>query len=318
MDGVVPQPSTLSRFRGCLLGLAIGDALGMPVEGARASSIRSRLGEVRDFLPAPWRRLRAGQWTDGTKMALCLARSIAETGTVDLGDIAGRLLQWMDSGDWRGMSDAAYSSLKRLREGVPPERSGEEGEKAQDSGCILRTVPVALLRCRDMEALRRDVQAACFITHRNPEALAGSLAAAFAVSRAALGELEPSTLLEDASSFAGSATLGERLSLAGKLLKTGAEAAEALLRLGISGSAAETVSASLFCFLSHPHDFEEALVAAVSGGSHADETAALAGAVSGAFLGEEAIPQRWLSGVEGAEEMAELAERLHSLAFGCG
>ncbi len=309
------RPDTLSRYRGCLLGSAIGDALGMPVEGARASSIRMRLGEVRDFLPAPWRRLKAGQWTDGTKMMLCLARSIAETGKVDARDLADKLLAWMRSGDWRGMGKATYASLKRLEEGVPPARSGEEGAAASDSGAVLRAVPVALLRCRDEGAMRRDTESACAVTHRNPEALAGALAASLVISRAVLGELSLSTLPDDVSRFAGSAALSERLSLAARLLERGVDTTEALLRLGTGGSSAETVSCSLFCFLRHPRDFEGALVAAVSSGYHADETAALTGAFSGALLGEEAIPSRWIAGVEGAEEIAELAERLHDLAF---
>jgi ADP-ribosylglycohydrolase len=309
------QEITWSRFRGCLLGSAVGDALGMPVEGARASSIRQRLGEVRDFLPAPWRNLRAGQWTDDTKMMLCHARSIARKEAVDPEDIAGELLGWMDSGDWRGMGNATYSSLKRLRQGASPLESGEVGETAAGGGGAMRIAPVALFRCRDLEALRRDVETSCRITHRDPEAVAGSLAVAYVVARAAVGELDPSRLLQEAASFIGPCAVGEKLALAGRLLEKGTDDTEALLRLGTGGHVAETVASAFFCFLRHLDDLEGSLVAAVSGGQDAGTTAAVTGAMSGAWLGEEAIPARWLEGLEGAGEIRALADVIHDLVF---
>ncbi len=308
---IEPNPS---RFEGCLLGLAIGDALGMPLEGMRASSIRKRIGRVRDFLDAPWRMLKAGQWTDDTKMMLCHARSIVERGRVDVEDTARKFVEWFESGDWRGIGGSTYSSIKRLLAGVPPGESGEKGEMAAGNGVAMRIAPVGLFHCLEPERLREEVRALAVITHDNPEAVAGGQAVAYAVARAARGDLDPSTLIEDTVAFIGPCALSERLLLAGRFLAGSMDVSEALARLGTSGYVVETVASAFFSFLRSPHDFEETVSRAVEGGLDTDTTGAVAGAISGAFNGLEGIPARWREGVEAAEEIRALARELCALA----
>ncbi len=249
------QQDIRSKYKGCLLGLAVGDALGMPVEGARASSIRSRLGKVTDFLPAPWRNLQAGQWTDDTRMMLCHAHSIADTGRVDPEDIAARFLAWMEGNDWRGMGNATYCSIKRLQEGVSPLESGETGERAAGNGTAMRIAPIALLYCRDLETLRVETETASIITHNNPEAVAGSRAVSYAIARAAIDTVEPDELLAGMMEFAGPSGVSERLAMARKFLEQGMDEEEALIRLGTSGYVVETVASALYCVLRHPRGF---------------------------------------------------------------
>lgn len=304
----------VDRFQGCLLGLAVGDALGMPVEGMRASAIRGKFGRVKDFLDAPWRLLKAGQWTDDTKMMLCHARSIASRGGVDVDDTAREFVAWFESNDWRGIGGASYESIQRLREGVPPARSGMRGEMAAGNGVAMRIAPVGLVDCGDLEKLREDCRAVAVITHDNPEAIAGGLAVAYAVARAARGDLEPASFLDDVAGFIGPCAVAERLRLAGRLLEKGTETPEALARLGTGGYVPETAGSAFFCFLRTPDDFEETVMRAAEGGGDADTTAAVAGAVSGAFNGLLSIPRRWRDGVEAAEEILELAARIHAHA----
>jgi len=299
-----------ARFQGSLLGLAVGDALGMPVEGMRASEIRKRMGAVRDFMDAPWRMLKAGQWTDDTKMMLCHARSIVRCGGFDLEDTAREFVAWFDSRDWRGIGGATYESMSRLAEGVSPRESGMKGEMAAGNGAAMRIAPVGLLDCRDLEGLRRDVRAAAAITHDNAEAVAGSQAVAYAVARAARGDLEPGSLITDTAGFIGPCAVAERLEMAARFLAGGMEVEEALARLGTSGYVVETVASAFFCFLRTPGDFEETVSRAVGGGIDADTTAAVAGAISGAYNGLEAIPARWRDGVEAGGEIADLAARI--------
>jgi ADP-ribosylglycohydrolase len=303
----------LGRFQGSLLGLAIGDALGMPVEGAKASKIRDELGRVLEFMDAPWRFLKAGQWTDDTKMMLCHARSIVERGRVDSDDTALKFVQWFASNDWRGMGGATYESIQRLRSGVPPDESGKKGEMAAGNGVAMRIAPVGLVDCLDLERLREDCRAAAIITHDNPEAVAGGQAVAYAVARGARGDLEPATLIPDTVEFIGPCKVAENLQLAASFLDTDMEISEALARLGTSGYVVETVASAFFSFLRAPDDFEETVSRAVEGGLDADTTGAVAGSVSGAFNGLEAIPERWQLGVEAADEILGLAERIHLL-----
>ncbi len=310
----MPFDLKASRFAGCLLGLAVGDALGMPLEGMRATSIRNRVGRVRDFLDAPWRMLRAGQWTDDTKMMLCHARSIAGRGRVDVHDTAREFLAWFKSGDWRGIGGSTYEAMQRLLAGVPPEESGAKGEMAAGNGVAMRIAPVGLIDCLDLAALHEDARAVAVITHDNPEAVAGGRAVAFAVARAARGDLDPATLVDETVAFVGPCELAGRLLLAGRFLAGKMEPAEALARLGTGGYVVETVASAFFCFLRTPRDFEETVSRAVEGGLDTDTTGAVAGAISGAFNGLEGIPARWREGVEAAGEILALAERIHALA----
>jgi len=307
------EAASRSRFRGCLIGLAVGDALGMPLEGMRSSAIRSKFGFIRDFMDAPWRMLRAGQWTDDTKMMLCHARSIAETGRVDAEDTARRFVEWFRSNDWRGMGGATYESIKRLLEGVPPAESGMRGEMAAGNGVAMRIAPVGLIDCHDLERLREDSRAVAVITHNNPEAVAGGQAVAFAVARGARGDLDPSTLIPETTQFIGPCKVAERLGQAERFLEAGMEVREALARLGTSGYVVETVASAFFAFLRTPHDFEQTVCDAVEGGLDTDTTGAVAGAISGAYNGLQAIPERWRERVEGAEEILQLADRIFHL-----
>ncbi len=301
------------RFRGSLLGLAVGDALGMPIEGMRASDIRRRLGRVRDFIDAPWRMLEAGQWTDDTMMALCQARSIVRCGGFDLEDTAREFVAWFESNDWRGVGKATYESMRRLIAGASPRQSGMRGEMAAGNGAAMRIAPLGLLDCRDRTGLRDHVRAAAAVTHDNPEAIAGSEAVAYAVARGAGGDLVPDSLIRDVSSFIGPCAVSERLELAALFLERGMEVEEALARLGTSGFVAETVASAFFCFLRTPQDFAETVSRAVEGGLDADTTGAVAGAVSGAYNGLDAIPARWREGVEAREEILDLADGIYAI-----
>jgi len=304
----------LARFQGSLLGLAIGDALGMPVEGMRASAIRGKFGGVRDFMDAPWRMLKAGQWTDDTKMMLCHARSIARMGGFDPVDTAREFVAWFESNDWRGLGRATYDSLKRLQAGCSPAQSGMQGEMAAGNGGAMRIAPIGLIDCRDLEKLREDSRAAATITHDNHEAVAGSQAVAYVVARAVRGDLEPDRIVSETVAYIGPCQTAERLQMAWRFLEAGMAIEEALARLGTSGYVVETVASAMFCFLSTPHDFEQTVSCAVEGGLDADTTGAVAGAISGAYNGLDSIPARWRERVEAAGEILDLAGRIFSLA----
>lgn len=304
----------LARFQGSLLGLAIGDALGMPVEGMRASAIRDKYGRVRDFMDAPWRMLKAGQWTDDTKMMLCHARSIARMGGFDAADTAREFVAWYESNDWRGLGRATYDSLRRLQAGCSPSQSGMQGEMAAGNGGAMRIAPMGLIDCLDLEKLREDTRAAVTITHDNREAVAGSQAVAYVVARAARGDLDLDRIVSDTVAYIGPCQTAERLHMAQRFLEAGMAVEEALARLGTSGYVVETVSSAVFCFLSSPHDFEHTVSRAVEGGLDSDTTGAVAGSMSGAFCGLDSIPARWREQVEAADEILELAGRIFELA----
>ncbi|OFW59481.1 MAG: hypothetical protein A2Y75_11485 [Candidatus Solincola sediminis] len=287
----------------------------MPFEGLRASTIREKLGRAPDFLDAPWRMLKAGQWTDDTKMMIYQARSIIESGGVDAHDTARKFVEWLQSNDWRGIGRATYASLKRLQAGTDPDESGEEGEMAAGNGVAMRIAPVALVGCMSLDKLREDVRSVGLITHNNSEAIAGGRAVAFAVAGGARGDLEPASLISEAIEFIGPSLVAERLAQASRFLDSGMEAGEATARLGTGGYVVETVASAFFCFLNTPGDFEASVSQAVAGGLDADTTAAVVGAISGAYNGLDAIPERWRRQVENYGGIIKLADGIFELAF---
>ena len=318
----------LSRFKGCLLGLAIGDALGMPFEGWRPHWIHRKVGDkLNDFLPAPRHNLGAGMWTDDTKMALHLAESIVRCGgKVEPEDVARSYVAWFDSGDLRGIGNATFESIMRLKAGSSWEDSGMRGKYAAGNGTAMRTAPVGLLDCLDPERLREDSRNDAIITHFNDEAITGSRAVNFLIAMGVISEStgarpcartsETIRLIDKTIAFIGGCDLAANLGKAKNLLEDGVQPDVALSKLGTSGYVVETVASAVYCFLRTPNDFAETVSAAILAGGDTDTTGAVAGAISGAWNGVEGIPKRWVQGVESGEMIMELAEKIYKIVIG--
>ena len=308
-----------TKFEGCLLGLAIGDALGMPFEGMRTSTIKSMLGgKAGEFMPCRDRGLRAGQWTDDTKMALKLAESIArKNGKVDPADIARAYVEWYDSGDLRGIGRATLEAILNLKSGKQWSESGKRGEFAAGNGSAMRCAPIGLLDCGRPEKMKEDCRLDAVVTHNNDEAVAGSRAVCFFIARGVtqsdLLEAKPE-LVSECIEYIGPCEVSRALERARKLLIEGAPAEAAVYALGTSGYVVETVASAVFCFLKTPESFETTVVEAVMGGGDTDTTAAVAGAISGAWNGLWGIPRRWVEQVEGSAEIRRVANELFKLA----
>ncbi|MGQ9630673.1 MAG: ADP-ribosylglycohydrolase family protein [bacterium] len=295
------------RFVGCLVGLALGDAMGMPVEGFSAREIDRRFGKITELLPD-------SRYTDDTNMALCQIESIIRCGRVDPEDTARRFVEWFDSGDIFGIGRASYESIVRLKRGVKWRESGKRGEWAAGNGAAMRIAPVGLFDYAHPERLREDVRAVSMITHNNEEAIGGALAVAYAVAGCVRGEIDLRSLIPETIEFIGpDLAVSENLRRAGELLEAGVSVRSAAEILGTSGYVVHTVATSFYAFLKTPENFEETLVETVNAGGDTDTLGAISGAISGAFNGVGKIPERWLKRVVGADQFARVARRLFEM-----
>jgi ADP-ribosylglycohydrolase len=138
----------LDRFRGCLLGAAAGDALGMPTEGYTAYEIRSLFGQVRDMMPAPAGHfhtgLLAGQFTDDTEETLILAESLIESFGFSPTRFADKLIAWgtawtMDERLNRGVGFATRSAVESMIAGTSWQ---EAGLSIPTCGAAMRAAPI--------------------------------------------------------------------------------------------------------------------------------------------------------------------------------
>lgn len=201
----MPQLSRLDRVRGCLLGLAVGDALGAPLEGLSAQQIRAHYGVVVDYVDGarawkkkPYRWRMPGLYSDDTQQALALCDVLLEGGGIDpdrLADIYLRLSTPKGTyvGAHRGVGRSFRQVLSALERGVSPRESGQE---SAGIGAAMRIAPLALyFEKDDAEALFGAAMAASLMTHRDIRSLAGALAVAHAVRRLIDGEFRDPSLL---------------------------------------------------------------------------------------------------------------------------
>lgn len=201
----MPQLSRIDRARGCLLGLAIGDALGAPLEGLSFQQIRAHYGLVDDFVDGarawknkPYRWRMPGLYSDDTQQALALSDVLIASRRIDPERVAALYLALAQPkgsyvGAHRGIGRSFRLVLADLERGVSPRATGQS---SAGIGAAMRIAPVALYFLGQPEAMFEAVMAASLITHRDIRSLAGAMAVAHAVRRLAVGATrEPSFLL---------------------------------------------------------------------------------------------------------------------------
>lgn len=201
----MPQLNRLDRARGCLLGLAVGDALGAPLEGLTAQQIRAHYGQVVDYVDGarawkkkPYRWRLPGLYSDDTQQALVLADVLLDDERIDpdhVADLYVRLANPRGSymGAHRGIGRSFRQVINSLEHGASPRHSGQT---SAGIGAAMRIAPVGIYYAGQPEALFDAVMDASLITHRDIRSLAGAMAVAHAVYRLAAGALrDPSFLL---------------------------------------------------------------------------------------------------------------------------
>ena len=299
----MPRPNE-DAFLGSLLGLAIGDALGMPLAGLSAATIRERHGRLTEFMPltlADGTEVPAGEFTDESELALCVVEAVsANNGVVDVDLIAPRMVH-MATGDSRHwLADASAAALdhagEHLEFRVPLD---EDGPATGDVAA--RAVPIGLLHSVGRfhpDAMADDVRQIVSITHGSPAAVTAGIAAAAAVRLAARSETDPAGWPEEVADLLGGGAVADRLRNVGQ---TGHDATSLAARaesIGTGLAAEESVVCAVVLAAAAP-TFEEAVVAAVNAGGAADTVGALAGAIAGARFGSAGIPQRLIDALGG-------------------
>ncbi|MEW4568800.1 ADP-ribosylglycohydrolase family protein [Tautonia sp. JC769] len=194
----MPLSTLLDRARGSLLGLAVGDALGAPLEGLSPQQIRAHYGTVVDYVDGarawkrkPFRWRLPGLYTDDTQQALALTESLLARGAVDADYLAALYLDLANprngyAGAHRGVGRSFRLVLEQLDRGRPPLECGQD---SAGIGAAMRIAPAAVAFLDDPDGLFDAVMTASLMTHRDIRSLSGAFAVAAAVRR--LLALEP-------------------------------------------------------------------------------------------------------------------------------
>ena len=293
------------RFRGALLGLACGDALGAAVEGWPRPDIAAAFGTLRDFQAGPiWAH---GETTDDTAQAVDLAESLLATAEFDPDDLMRRFVAWLRTGG-KGIGITTHAALSAHIGGAGARDAARvahdsTGGLSAGNGGLMRAAPVALRHAADPAAIADVARRQTAVTHFDP--LAGHAAAAFCLGLdALLADGGPRDAHARAVEYARAASpeLSERL----------AHAAEHEPDPdGYGGFAPRTLEAAFWALL-HADHAEDAVVLAVNLGGDNDTHGAVAGALAGAWQGGGALPSRWLDGLQDRARLVELADRLYA------
>lgn len=305
------------RYRGCVLGLAVGDALGMPTEFLSLAGIRARWGPqgVTDLEAGHW---RAGSFTDDTQMTLALAEGILAGGrdaAVDaiMAAVAQEFVHWMEAplGGHRAPGNTCLTGCRNLAAGMPWREAGVADSKG--CGSAMRAAPVGLAWPGDYERIREIGVAQSLATHGHPCALAGSVAVAALVSMALEG-VAPGEMLARVLDLTAdlSDEFAAQMAVVPEVLDR--PDAEAWTDLGGGWVAEEAVAGALWCFLRSPDDYRATVLRAANTDGDSDSLACIAGAISGAYNGLDAIPQDWRDRVERGDYLTDVADRLFDLA----
>lgn len=298
-DGAIDH---VERVTGVLLGMAVGDALGLPLEGLSPRRARRLFrGELRHRLV-----LGRGLLSDDTEHACMVAQALlAAPGDLDrfVRSLAWRLRWWL-LGLPAAVGWGTLRAILKLWVGISPRHSGV---RSAGNGAAMRAPILGAYFAHDRDGLVEAVRRSTRLTHRDARAEAGALVIALATAAAVRSPdsaIDPAALLAELTGQLGleDKELTSALRLAEEHLSRGAsprQFAEALgLAGGISGYVNHTVPVALYCWLRTPEDFRRSIEEVIALGGDTDTTAAIVGGMAGGLVGASGIPPAWVSGLK--------------------
>lgn len=299
-----------------LTGLAVGDALGMPFEMSPALDPRllAWKGGYLDGRNSPYtKELKAGQWTDDTKMAKMLAGSLLREDTYSPADAARSYLGWFRSGDLRGIGTSTHKAMSRLDAGFPWTQSGDPG--AEGNGTAMRVAPIGVLFRFNIQAAAEMAAIDARVTHKSAEAEAGSMAVAVGVSSLLQGSTPQTVIGKVLEWMPEGSQMKFRLMAAQARAGPGRserELADVIADMGVAAHVIQTVPAA-FLAVAATTNFRDAVRVAILAGGDTDTTGAVAGALAGTYYGIEQVAP-FLDQLEAAQELRDVEQNLFAAA----
>lgn len=305
----MPTSSDLAdRYRGALLGLAVGDALGTTLEFAARDT---RLPVTGMTGGGPF-YLTPGQWTDDTSMAVCLAESLIECDVFDPADQMRRYLRWLrhgynsSTGECFDIGRTTRDALDRFeRQGIAYAGSGSPATAG--NGSLMRLAPVALRYRPDLAEVVARAADSSRTTHAAAEAVDGCRYFAALLVAALSGDSRDQLLGPDVClpSFQGVASLSPAIAV----VAAGSFKEKERPQISSSGYVVHTLEAALWSFF-RSRSFRDGALLAVNLAGDADTVGAVYGQLAGAFYGARAIPAEWLAPLTRRDYIETLADRL--------
>jgi poly(ADP-ribose) glycohydrolase ARH3 len=298
-----------SKFHGCLIGSAVGGALGVIFKGV----------SFEDLEREPWPlELFDGRYTGGVKTMIRVAESLigyhgckgsraegpVQPPIIDLNRIGGLLIGPMRS----------TSRICDEPQGMEEFKMEFKGRSLSGGGIVVAVTPLGLLYYDDPEMIRGIFYRSGLASHLDELTKEGAVIQAYAVAssmrRTPWDRGDPVDLVEEVEALTGHPLYRDKLKIVRRFLKSTPDKKEIVRMLGNSMEAPHSVPTAIYCALSGKEGFEAAVSHVVRLGGDADVTAALTGAISGTLRCLEDIPYRWRAKLWNIEYLSDLADKL--------
>lgn len=296
------------KARGIIYGLAIGDALGYPTEFMSLSRIKEKYGPS-GILDLPDLAL----FTDDTQMSIAISEALITAGGRDVESIMEAIkyefIRWYHSPENnRAPGKACLSGVANLENGIHWSKSGIPNSKG--CGSAMRVATIGYIYQNDPLKLKDVAHATGICTHGHPTGDAACIGAAYLV-KLALDGIEISKMIPELLSF----TSGISDEFKKAILKISKcldwkDEEKALEYLGEGWIGEEAVALALYCFLRYTDNYRKVVIRAANTDGDSDSIACIAGSISGAYLGINAIPNEWAHQIEKSDYLDDLAMRV--------
>jgi poly(ADP-ribose) glycohydrolase ARH3 len=291
------------RFEGCLLGLAIGDALGGKFEAQTAEAIRARFPTAEQLIAYPQDEI---WYTDDTQMTVGVCEALVERGEIVEESLCRAFVaNYLPS---RGYSFGARAVLDAMEEGRDYRQVAERHFPggSYGNGAAMRVAPVGLLFRDDRRRLWEQARLSALPTHQHPLGIEGAQLLALAVAFCSRAErLDRAAFFEELLGACEALEYRSQLEQAAR-----AQTAEDLAGLGNRIEAVYSVPTAIAGFALAPESFEAAVSSVIFLGGDTDTLAAMAGALSGAYLGTSRLPARLVGLLESSPKGRAYLQRL--------
>ncbi|WP_408620264.1 ADP-ribosylglycohydrolase family protein [Celerinatantimonas sp. YJH-8] len=300
-EDIVP---CLDRSRGCLIGLAVGDAIGTTLEFRPRGTFKP----ITDMVGGGQFCLKKGYWTDDTSMALCLGHSLVECQGFNALDQMQRYCHWMDNGYMSSIGICfdvgvtVSSALRRFQKTGEP-FSGSKARWSSGNGSVMRLAPIPIVYQQFPDQAVHYGGESSRTTHGAELCIDACRYLAQVLAALIRGEAKPI--------FQRIAYAPQTEAIAS--LKAGQFLEKTYQELRGTGFVVESLEAALWCFM-HTDSFESCVLAAANLGDDADTTAAIAGQLAGAYYGHHQILLQWRQALYMHDEIRQLADALYTLS----
>jgi ADP-ribosylglycohydrolase len=306
----------LNINRNILFGVAVGDALGVPVEFKSREEIKTQ--PVTDMIGFGSHSKPAGTFSDDSSLTFCLAEAIASG--LDLDSVARNFIEWRYNKYWTADNDVfdigitTQHAIDRLVQGTRPEVAGDFGVRSNGNGSLMRILPLlSFIQNKSINERYQLVKQVSSITHGHVR----SVISCFYYLEFALGILKGQKkfdiyerLQKDIAGFLQSINIDlEERNVFNKLLIDRIDMLpEAQIKS--SGYVLHTLEASIWCLLT-TDNYKDAVLKAVNLGQDTDTTGAVTGGLAGLLYGYESIPKHWLNQLARKDDIEDLAVRMY-------